>query len=159
MRRPGAWGRGDPVLDELRPVRLEAEAPVPAGEVGLRVEHDRPTGGQFEGAFHQPGREAVAARVFGGGDAADAGVAVGVGQQPQRGDDLAVPLDPELAGVGFEVPAVQFRVGAVLLDDEHVRAQGEDAVEGDGVELGQPCVADVHVVRRYRGRVDWGPWH
>lgn len=43
--------------------------------------------------------------------------------------------DPEMPGAGQEVTPVDLVIGAVLLDDEHVHAQAEDAVQLRGGDL------------------------
>jgi len=60
-----------------------------------------------------------------------------------RGDPPAGAATGQLARPAhesLEVAAVQFRVRAPLLDDEHVNAQREDPVERCGVEAGERCV-------------------
>ncbi len=65
-------------------------------------------------------------------------------QQPERARNAAATvLDPEMHGLRFGVASVDIGVRAVLLDDEHVLTDGEDAeqrprlqlVEVSGVDL------------------------
>ena len=72
----------------------------------------------------------------------DPGVAALV-EHPQVGHRRALGLDPQVQGAGLEVEPVQVGVDAVLLDDEDLLTQGEDAVRRDGVQLAEPRPVDV----------------
>jgi len=130
----------DAVLVEVRAGAHEAEAGVPVGEIRLRVQHDRFTYSEFQRPRDEPRGKSLAARCCRRRHPADPRAAVGVGQYPQRREHRAVALGPHQPSRSLEVAAVQFRVRAPLLDDEHVNAQREDPVERCGVEAGERCV-------------------
>jgi len=103
-------------------------------------------------------------RACGGHHPADPGGAVRIAQHAQvRQRRAVVALDPQMAGLRFEVPAVQLRVGALLLDHEHVHAQPQQAVQGGGVELGEGRHPDGWLVHPPNGTagtrrvVAWAP--
>ncbi|MOA25838.1 hypothetical protein D3C78_1465870 [compost metagenome] len=50
-------------------------------------------------------------------------------EQAQVGHQVVVLPGHQMAGVAFKVQAVNIRVGAVLLDNEHVGTQFEDGIQ------------------------------
>src|SRR5262249_20091580 len=65
-------------------------------------------------------------------------------EHPQVPDGYAVLARPQVPRAGLGVAAVQFRVRAVLLHDEHVHAQLQQRVEGRRIQLVEGRVAQFH---------------
>lgn len=126
---------GDPVLDVFGPVRFVSEIAVVVDQLTLRFETgvDRPE--SFQGRGDETGRQLLAAAVGASHDPTDAYRCV-VTEETDVGSDPGIVLDPDVFGVGVEVPAIDFWVGALLLDDEDIDAQAQDGVELLGRESG-----------------------
>ena len=91
---------------------------------------------------HQHGGEPLAAALAGGDHPADAPGPALV-QDPDVGHRPTAGLGPpDVAGGGLVVPAVDLGVGALLLDDEDVDAQPQQAEQRGGVEAGERPVVD-----------------
>ena len=116
------------VLHVLRSVGLEPEAPIPTGEVGLRVQDHRTPDAELEGAVHQVPGQTVTACVPTGADTADPSYLPVVEHAQIRGR-TGLPHRPDVPGQRLGVTSVQLRVGALLLDDEDVDPQADQIVQ------------------------------
>jgi hypothetical protein len=94
---------------------------------------------EFEGRGEQlrgqPGAACVCGRAYPSNPRGDWVLILENAQVSQRIVGLTGGRQPEMASAGFQVSAVEFRVWALLLDDENVGAQPQEGVEGGGVEL------------------------
>ena len=139
------------VVDELLAVADEAVLGVHLVQVGLGVDAARVVAHLGQRGLQQPGGVTVAAGGALGAHPADPERLLAAGvllHQPQGADDLAVlPFQPEVPGLGEQVAAVEFRVRAGLLDDEHLDAQLQQLVEGGGVQILGPGPAQATVTR------------
>ena len=120
---------GIPSSSYSRSVDGEPEALVEAAHPDLGAEDHR-AGQRRQRRAHQRRRRTGAAGGGGGDHPPDAVPDAGLDEYPQTGGEHAgVVAAPPVHRAGLEVAAVQLGVGALLLDDEHRDAQGEDLVE------------------------------
>src|SRR3712207_6507428 len=127
----------DAVLDVARAAAHEAEPGVPALQVRLRAEGDRRALAQRDPGLDEPRRQPLAAVRGRGRHPADrAGVAVV--EHADGGRDPAVLVgEPQVHRARLDVPAVQLRVRALLLDHEDVDPQPAQAVDLSAGQLGE----------------------
>ena len=133
------------VLQVLVAVADEPVGAVHVLQIGLCVDTARVVAHLGDRGLHQPrGVPVPAVGAFGAHpsdpeDLLSAGVLL---HQPQRRDHLPVgTLQPEMARLREQVAAVEFRVGAGLLDDEDLDAQLEQLIERGGVQILRPAAA------------------
>jgi len=111
----------------------------------LRVDATRIVADLGQRGLQQAGGVTVAAGAAFGAYPADAEALLPARMllhQPQCRDDLAVgAFEPEVAGLGQQVSAVQLRIRGGLFDDEHFDAQLEQFVECASVEILGPAAA------------------
>ena len=133
---------GDAVLYELGASGHVAQGGVPGDQIGLGVEGQEARCGGVH-VVQQHAGQAVAPGVGMGHHPADPAAAPRLGHDPQVGDRTVPTVDPHVAGTGLYVPAVQFRVGALLLGDEHVHPEPNQVVERGRVQLIEAPVVDL----------------
>ena len=147
-------GVSDAVVEELVPDDLEPECAVPVDQVALRVEHHW-AHRRRQGLVHQLGGQPLATRARRRDDPTYAARAGGrAAEHPEVRHDRALRLAPQVQRVGLEVTSVDVGIDTLLLDDEHVRAELQDAVEHARRELGEPSHLDHGKTLRRYGKTD-----
>src|SRR5690242_4545900 len=134
----------DAVLDVFGAGGREAEGTVEADQVGLGVQCAGSAVEPLERGRHEPPGDAATPPRRRDTHPADADAAIRFVQHPQVPDGYAVLGRPQVPRAGLGVPAVQLRVRAVLLDDEHVHAQPQQRVEGRRIQLVERRVMEFH---------------
>lgn len=120
----------DAVFDIVAAGSRKAPPGIPTLEMGLRFERDLPLAEVVQRPTHQHPCIPMPPMGLCGGNPPDA-ARLAVGQDAEGSPDLvsARLADPQVLGAGGQIQSVELRVGALLLNDEHVDAQPQQAVQ------------------------------